>query len=218
MATPSSLDFGRVIEKDTGDKKIWLVIILAFLGVGALVFWAVQQGSRTGDLERQASAAKAQAAEFEKSLGERDKLLAEARAEEGLMRSPGAALGIFYTADPRAQESGIVFAHPEQKAVRVYLYGLAAAPEGQEYAVAARGGDGQAKRLGNVLADDRGNGFLLAKDVPDGTVAIELVFAKTGDEALEGATPRVSARYPAEGERGILAEPPRQARQGKRKK
>jgi hypothetical protein len=215
MATTSSVEFGRVLEKDAGDKKIWLVIILGVLAIGALVFWAVQQGSRTGDLERQAAAAKAQVGELEKSLEERDKLLTAARAEEGLMRSPGAALGVFYAADPRAQESGVVFAHPDQQAVRVYLYGLGQAPEGQEYAVAARAKDGGAKRLGNVLADERGNGFLLAKDVPEGTVAIEVVYAPTGQEGLEGATPRISARYPAEGERGILAEPPRQARRGR---
>lgn len=210
------IEFGRVLEKDSGDKKIWAVILLAALGVVALVGWAIQQGSRTGDLERQAAAAKAQAAELEKSLEERDKLLSEARAEEGLMRSPGAALGVFYVADPRAQESGVVFAHPDQKAARVYLYGLGAPPDGQEYAVAARTAEGEAKRLGNVLADEQGNGFLLAKDVPDGTVAVELVYAATGQEGLDGATPRISARYPGEGERGILAQPPAQARRGAR--
>jgi hypothetical protein len=214
MAT-EGVEFGRILEKDTGDKKIWLVIFLAVAGIVALIGWAIQQGSRTGDLERQATVAKTQATELEKTLEERDKLLVAARAEEGVMRSPGAALGIFFAADPRAQESGVVFAHPDQKVARVYLYGLGETPEGQEYAIAARTGDGEGKRLGSVLADDRGNGFLLAKDVPEGTVAIELVHAKTGEEGLDGATPRISARYPAEGERGILAEPPRQARRGK---
>jgi hypothetical protein len=214
MAT-ERIEFGRVLEKDAGEKKLWLLILLPLIAIAALVIWAMQQGARTSDLEQQAAAAKAQAEEFQKSLDERDKLLAAARAEEGLMRSPGQALGIFYAADPRAQESGVVFAHPDQKAVRVYLYGLGQPPDGQEYAVAARTADGGGKRLGNVLADDRGSGFLLAKDVPDGTVAIEVVHAPTGQEGLEGATPRISARYPGEGDRGILAEPPRQARRGR---
>jgi hypothetical protein len=213
MAT--EVEFGRVLEKGDGDKKLWLLILLPLIGAIALVVWGMQQGSRTGDLERQAAAAKTQAEELQKSLEERDKLLVAARAEESVMRSPGAALGIFYAADPRAQESGVVFAHPEQKAVRVYLYGLGQAPEGQEYAVAARTAQGEGKRLGNVLGDEHGNGFLLAKDVPDGTVAIEVVHAPTGQEGLEGATPRISARYPAAGERGILAEPPRKARRGR---
>lgn len=208
------IEFGRVLEKDTGDKKVWLLVILGAAAVVALVGWAVAQGSRTGDLERQASVAKAQAAELEKSLAQRDELLTAARAEEAVMRSPGAALGVFYAADPRAQESGVVFAHPDQKAVRVYLYGLGMPPEGQEYAVAARTGEGEAQRLGSVLADERGNGFLLARDVPEGTVAIELLYAPTGQEGVEGATPRIAARHPGEGERGILAEPPRQARRG----
>jgi hypothetical protein len=208
------IEFGSVLSKDTGEKKIWLFVILAALGVVGLVAWAVSQGSRTSSLDQEARAAKAQVAELEKSLAERDKLITDARAEEGVMRSPGQALGVFYSADPRAQESGIVFAHPEAKAARVYLYGLGTPPEGQEYAVAARTGDGEGKLLGRVMADERGNGFLLAQEVPEDAVAVELVYSATGQEGLDGATPRIAARWPSAEERGILATPPAQARRG----
>ena len=210
------IEFGSVLSKDTGEKKIWLFVILGALAVVGLVGWAVAQGSRTSSLEQEASGAKAQVAELEKSLEERDKLLTAARAEESVMRSPGQALGVFYAADPRAQESGVAFAHPEASTARVYLYGLGPPPEGQEYAVAARTAEGEAKLLGRVIPDERGNGFLLAREVPEGTVAIELVHNATGQDAIEGATPRIAARYPSADDRGILAQPPAQARRGAR--
>jgi len=212
----SEIEFGSVLEKNGGDKKVWLVVLLGALGVVGLIAWAVTQGSRTSGLEQEVRAAKAQAAELEKSLEERDELLTAARAEEGVMRSPGQALGVFYATDPRAQESGVAFAHPEEKTARVYLYGLGTPPEGQEYALAARTGDGQGKLLGRVLPDEQGGAFLLAEEVPEGTVALELVTLPIGQESLDGATPRVAARYPSAEERGILAEPPAQARRGAR--
>ena len=107
------------------------------------------QMSKTGSLERQTRAGGAgQVAELQKTVEERDKLLAEARAEEAMQQSAGAAVALFYGVNPRAQESGVAFAHPAEDAVRAYLYGLAAPPEGQEYAVAARteGRRGEAAR------------------------------------------------------------------------
>ncbi|HYG70273.1 MAG TPA: hypothetical protein VD838_21530, partial [Anaeromyxobacteraceae bacterium] len=77
-----------------------------------------------------------------------------------------------------------------------------------------------------------GSAFLLARDIPEGTAALEVVLrdaslgpvggepdaggggqAGTGGAAgspvsLEGATPRVAARYPAENERGVLTQAP----------
>ena len=100
----------------------------------------------------------------------------------------------------------MAFAHPSENAVRVYFYGLTAPPEGQEYVVAARTKGGEAKALGDVVPGNDGTGFLLARDLPEGTTAIELLLRPQGQEALDGAEPRVSARYPANGERGVLTE------------
>ena len=72
-----------------------------------------------------------------------------------------------------------------------------------------------------VAAAFAATGFLLARDLPDGTTAIELMLREAGAETLDGATPRVAARYPASAEeRGVLVQqeerPPAQARRGRR--
>jgi hypothetical protein len=99
---------------------------------------------------------------------QRDKLLADARAEEAIQRSPGAAVALFYGVSARAHESGVAFAHPSENAVRAYFYGLTAPPEGHEYVVAARTKGGEAKALGDVVPGNDGTAFLLARDLPEG--------------------------------------------------
>ena len=119
-----------------------------------------------------------------------------------------------------ATESGVAIANPDQRAVRVYLYGLVAPPEGREYVVAARGEGGARKALGQIIPSELGTGYLLARELPEGTSAIELLLREGGDERLEGALPRVAARYPRTAEeRGMLMQPeaaPAQARRGRR--
>lgn len=216
MADPSGVQFGRVLEKDQGDKKIWLLVLLALLGVAALVVVAVASRGRANALEHEVQTSKGRLEEMQKSLDERDKLLVQARADEGVMKSPGKATSMFYGVSPDAVESGIALAHPDAKAVKVYLYGLTQPPDGQEYAVFARTADGTPKALGPILPDNQGNGFLLSKEVPDGTAAIQLVFRPTGQEGTDQATPRIAARYPTSpDERGILTEAPRRARRGR---
>ena len=211
------IEFGSVLEGKGSEGKLWLFIIPAIIAVFAIAGYGVMQISKAGALERDARAAQAQAAELQKTVEQRDKLLVDARAEEAIQRSPGAAVALFYGVNSRAHESGVAFAHPSENAVRVYFYGLTAPPEGQEYVVAARTKGGEAKALGDVVPGNDGTGFLLARDLPEGTTAIELLLRPQGQEALDGAEPRVSARYPANGERGVLTEtaPAAQGRRGR---
>jgi hypothetical protein len=211
------IEFGSVLDKGGGEWKVWAVVIPVVLAVFALAGFGAMQMSKTGALERQAELSSKQAEELQKTVEERDKMLVQARADESLQKSPGQAVALFYGVSPQAQESGVAFGHPGEKAARVYLYGLAAPPEGQEYVVAARTQGGEAKPLGAIVPSAEGTGFLLAKDLPEDTTAIELLFRKQGAESLDEAEPRVSARFPAtENDRGVLVQGPRQARRGER--
>lgn len=216
------IEFGSVLAKEGSDKKIWLIVIPLILIVAAGVVWAAATVSKADSYRTEAERSRAQVAELQKTIDERDKLLTQARADDGLLRTSGQAAALLF-ADPKAKEpteSGIVVAMPDQKAVRVILYGLVAPPQGEEYVVAARAKDGARKALGRVMPTADGNAFLLAKDVPEGTVRVDLVLAKAGAEDLADATPRVSARHPTSAsERGILVEQPApavQARRGRR--
>ncbi len=216
------IHFGAVLDKGGGDGKVWLIVVpLVVIVIGAIV-WGALTVSRTGTYQAEAERAKAQVAELERSLEQRDKLLVQARADEGLLKSAGQATGLFLGVAKDATESGVAVAMPDQKAVRVQLYGLVAPPEGQEYVLAARDAAGARKALGEVLPSELGTGFVLAKDVPEGTVAIELLFREATAEGLEDATPRIAARHPASPqERGMLMQPepqqPAQARRGARR-
>ncbi len=204
-----SVQFGRVLEKETGGKKIWLLIVPVIVGLVALVVFAGNALSKADGLAREVDAAKAQVADQQKALDERDKLLVKERADEGVLKSPGQASAIFYAVGKGAVESGIAFAHPDAKAVKVYLYGLQQPPAGQEYAVAARRADGTLAPLGVVVPGSNGDGFLLSREVPEGTTAIELVLRPADAKDASGATPRIAARYPAApDERGVLVQPP----------
>lgn len=212
------IHFGAVLERGTGDHKIWLIVIpIVVMVIGAIV-WGAMTVSRSGTYQAEAERAKGQIAELQRSLDERDKLLVQARADEAILKSPGQAAGMFLGAAKDATESGLVLANPAERAARVVLFGLVAPPEGQEYVVAARDAQGGLKPLGQVIPTEAGTGFLLARDLPEGTAAIELLFRKAGAESLDGATPRVTARYPTRAEdRGILTQPePKPAAQARR--
>lgn len=209
------IEFGSILESRGSGGKLWLLIVPAILAVFALAGYGMWKMSEAGSLERDAKAAQAQVAELQKTLEQRDKLLSDARSEEALQRSAGAAVSLFYVVNPRAQESGVAFAHPSDRAVRAYFYGLTPPPEGQEYVVAARTEAGEAKALGEVVPASDGTGFLLAREVPERTTAIELLIRPRGQQGLDGAEPRVAARHPADGARGVLTEAPAQARRGR---
>lgn len=215
------IEFGAVLDKDGGDAKVWLIVVPVILLVVAAVVWGALTVSRAGSYQQEAARSRDQVTELQKSLDERDKLLVQARNDEGLLKSSGQATGVFLAVAKDATESGIAIANPDQRAVRVYLYGLVAPPSGREYVVAARDASGTRKALGQLIPSDLGTGFVLARELPEGTSAIELLLRDSGSEALDGATPRISARYPRTAEeRGMLmqpeAAPAAQARRGRR--
>lgn len=217
------IEFGSVLGKERSDKRIWLVIIPVIAIVLGGIVWVAATVSKADTYRTDLERSQARLAELEKTIEERDELLTRARADEGLLRSPGQAVALLF-ADPGAKEapteSGVVVALPDQKAVRVILYGLGTPPQGREYVVAARAKDGARKPLGRVVPTADGSGFLVARDVPEGTTRVDLVLAPAGAEDLADAMPRVSARHPASAnERGILTEeaaPAVQARRGRR--
>ncbi|HSD20759.1 MAG TPA: hypothetical protein VLC54_12015, partial [Anaeromyxobacter sp.] len=96
------IEFGSVLEGKGSEGKLWLFIIPAILAVFAIAGYGVMQISKAGSLERDARAAQAQAAELQKTVEQRDKLLADARAEEAIQRSPGTAVALFYGVSSRA--------------------------------------------------------------------------------------------------------------------
>ncbi|BDG04489.1 hypothetical protein [Anaeromyxobacter oryzae] len=208
MADDRTVNFGSVLDRETSDRKVWLLVIpILALVIGGAV-WAFSAVSRADSYRAEAERAATQGKELQKAIDERDKLLVEARADEGILKSAGQATGVFYGVAPEATESGVAIANPGEKAVKVYLYGLVAPPGGQEYVVAARGTSGAPKVLATVVPSEAGTAFVLGKDLPAGTNSIEVLFRGAGAQTLDGATPRVAARYPAdENERGMLMQP-----------
>lgn len=216
------IEFGAVLDKGKGDAKVWLIVIPVVILVAAAVIWGGVTVSRAGTYQADLARANDRIAELQKSIDERDKLLVQARADEGLLKSAGQATGMFFAAAKDATESGIAIANPDQHAVRVYLYGLVTPPSGREYVLAARGAGGARKALSAVLPTELGTGFVLARELPEGTSSLELLLRDVGSQSLDGATARVTARYPRTAEeRGILmqaepAAPAAQARRGRR--
>jgi hypothetical protein len=266
--------FGRVLEERTGDRKLWFFVVPAILALIALAGVGIYGISQASTVKRDVATARAKADELQKSVDERDKLLVAARADENVLRSPGQAIAIFYGIDPGAVESGVAVAIPADRAAKVILYGLQPPPEGQRYTLAARAQDGTLAALRDVPIGGDGSAFLVAKNVPEGTTALELVLrdaslgavgdapasggeASAGDRtegaakpegegappsaspatqasatptatapagagadsgappaagsgvvSLEGATPRIAARFPQEQERGVITQPP----------
>jgi hypothetical protein len=265
--------FGRVLEESSGDRKLWFFVVPAILALIALAGVGVYGISQSSTVKQDLATARAKADELQKSVDERDKLLVAARADESVLRSPGQAIAIFYGIDPGAVESGVAVAIPADRAAKVILYGLQPPPEGQRYTLAARAQDGTLAALRDVPIGADGSAFLLAKNVPEGTTALELVLrdaslgavggapaaggeTSAGDRtegaakpegegspsaspaaqasatptatatagagadsaappaagsdaiSLEGATPRIAARFPQEQERGVITQPP----------
>lgn len=242
MASQSTVQFGRVLEEGGGDRKIWFLVVPLAVALLALAVVGVYGISQSGSVEREVAAARAQAAELQKSVEERDRLLADARRDDRLLTAAGQASAIFYGLDAEAVESGLVVGAPADHAAKVLLYGLQPPKEGERYTLAARGGDGRLTALADVPVGADGTAFLLAKDVPEGATAIELLLrqgppiapgadgkgAQPGQAgagaaespaavSLDGAQPRIAARYPQESERGVLLQAPAvQARQARR--
>jgi len=211
------IQFGSVLERSRPNRLVWLLVVPVIAAILAGVYWGLSKVSAADELGSELRRSKEQLVEYQKSVEGRDQLLAKARADEALLTSAGQAMGVFYRSAPDATESGVVIANPDQHAARLYLYGLVAPPQGQEYVAVVRPRGGEAKVIGHLLADEQGQAFLLAKDLPDGLSAMEVAWVATGKPSAAEATTRVAARYPATpAERGVLIQQVVQARKGSR--
>lgn len=203
--------FGRVVERRGSERAPKVAAAAAVLGVAALAAWGFAKVSGATSVADERDALRAAVAERDRTLAQRDALLAEAREDEALLRSPGAAISTFVRGDADAVESGVIHAHPEARTAKVYLFGLGALPQGREYVLVARDEGGARTALAEVLPSDRGDGFALAREVPEGTVAVELAIRAHDEEGIDAAEPRIAARWPGEGERGVLGTAPASA-------
>lgn len=210
----------HALEKRRSSVLAWLLAVVVVAGVVGAVAWGLTRVSASDDTARALAAAQGHLQEYQAALEERDKLLKTAHDEGDLLKSPGQAMGIFYRTAPDATESGVVVAAPAQHAARFYLYGMVAPATAGEYRAVVRAADGSRKALARILPDDLGDGFLLARDVPDGTAAVELALVPTGRDGVQEGDVRISARYPTRpDERGVLTQqqPAVQARTGKKR-
>jgi hypothetical protein len=208
----------HALERRRSGAVTWLSILVVVTGVLAAVAWGLTRVSAWDESARALAAAQAQLQEFRGALAERDRLLKAAHDEIDLLESPGQAMGIFYRAAPEATESGVVMAAPAQGAARFYLYGLVAPAASGEYAAVARMADGTRKVLGRVLPNDLGEAFLVSRNVPGGTAALELALLPSGHDRVEQGDVRISARYPTRSdERGVLVQESAQARTVKKR-
>jgi hypothetical protein len=192
----SHLEFGRVLEGKGSDRKVWVLIIPVVAGLAALLVFAGLAIAKADGLESRVKVAEQQAQEAQKAIEQRDELLKKARADEGLLRSPGQGVSVMAAARPGSSATGAAVVHPEQSAVKLFLFGLEGPEAGQEYRVEAVGAGGERAALGRVAPDSRGTAFLLAKNLPEGATRVEVVLAKAGAESKEDAAGADAAAEP----------------------
>jgi hypothetical protein len=173
----SNLEFGRVLDGKTSDRKVWFLIVPAVAGLAALIVFAGLAISNSSGLESKVRLAEQQAQEAQKAVEQRDDLLKKARADEAVLRSPGQGAAVMAAAIPGSPASGVALVHPDQTAMKLYAFGLEHPQAGQEYRVEAIGPEKQRTVVGRIVPDDRGTAFLLAKNVPKGATGVEVVLA-----------------------------------------
>src|SRR5215212_5312697 len=162
------LQFGRVLESGTSEKRTLLIVLPAVLILAILVGFAVVAISRMSGLTTEVRIAQKQAEDAQKAVEERDQKLREARAEVGVLGSAGQGAAVLAAAAPESGVSGLALVHPEQNALNLYAYNLPPPPDGQEYRVIVRDAAGGEKDVAAVAPNDRGEGFVIARDVPEG--------------------------------------------------
>jgi hypothetical protein len=197
--------FGRLLERRTFEKRVWLFVVPGVLVAGALVVAALISVSRVSGLEDQLRVARQQVVDAQRAVEDRDKLLQKARADEDVLRTAGQGAAVLAASAPDGTASGVAVYHPERHALQVHAYGLRAPPEGQEYRVDAVKQGGERTSVGVLNPDERGAAFVLARDVPEGATQVAVRLAPAGTVLLTGALPRP-------GEAGVVAAPPVQAR------
>jgi len=217
----SNLEFGRVLDAKTSDRKVWFLIIPVVLGLAALIVFAGLAISKSGGLESQVRLAEQQVQEAQKAVEERDALVKKARADEALLRSPGQGVSVMAAAQPNSPATGVAVVHPDEAAVKLFVFGLSRPEPGQEYRVVARA-ENERTTLARIAPDDRGTAFVLAKNLPEGASRIEVVLAPVtaqpgdapaGEDPQRGAkagadgTLILAGTFPEPGTAGVVAAP-----------
>jgi hypothetical protein len=207
----TSLEFGKVLSSRSSERRVWLLVVPAVLGLAALVGFAGLAMSRTAGLRTRAELAEKQAAEASRTVEERDRLLAKARADEAILRSPGRGAAVLAPAEGGAA-SGFATWHPEQRALKLFAFGLAPPPEDREYRVEARAGEGEPVAVGTVAPDERGGAFLVARELPEGAREVRVVLAPKDGAGAAAPAVVLSGSLPRAGESGLDGAAPVQAR------
>lgn len=229
-----SPQFGSVLDRRTSEKRIWWFVVPGVLVLGALIAATGISVAKVSGLETQVRLAQQQAADAQRTVEDRDKLLQKARVDEDVLRSAGQGAAVLAASDEESPASGVAIYHPERHALKVYAFGLRAPPQGQEYRLDAVKESGERTSIAALSPDERGAAFTLAREVPEGSsrIAIRLAprQAKEGAEAKAGeqqqpatqevtpagkepeGTVLLSGALPKPGEAGVVAAPQVQAR------
>jgi hypothetical protein len=174
------LQFGRVLESGSSEKRTMLIVLPVVLTLAIIIGFAVVAISRMSGLSTEVQVAQKQAEEAQKAVEDRDQKLREARAEVGILGSAGQGAAVLAADSPGSGVSGLALVHPEQNAVNLYAYNLPPAPDGQEYRVIVRDAAGGEKDVAAVSPNERGEGFVIARDVPEGASHVELALVPKG--------------------------------------
>lgn len=219
------LQFENVLSGGRAEKRTALIVFPVVVVLAVIVGFAAVAISRMSSLSTQVQVAEKQVDEANKAVEERDKQVREARADVGVLASPGQGAAILAAVAPDSGASAVAMVHPEQHSLNVYAYNLSPAPEAQEYRLVVTDGEGRETLLGALTLDDRGGAYLLARDVPEGAAKVEIALvpkgahpqpnapAKPGEQggaqAAQGdkqeRQPVLAGQLPRPGEAGVIA-------------
>jgi hypothetical protein len=174
------LQFGRVLERGSSEKRTMLIVLPVVVVLAIMVGFAGVAISRMSGLSTEVQVAQRQVEEAQKAVEERDQKLREARSEVSVLGSAGQGAAVLAAAAPDSGVSGLALVHPEQNAVNLYAYNLPPAPDGQEYRVIVRDAAGGEKDVAALAPNERGEGFVIARDVPEGASHVELALLPKG--------------------------------------
>jgi hypothetical protein len=201
------LQFGRVLESGSSEKRTMLIVLPVVVVLAIIVGFAAVAISRMSGLATEVQVAQKQVEEAQKAVEERDQKLREARSEVSVLGSAGQGAAVLAAAAPESGVSGLALVHPEQNAVNLYAYNLPPAPDGQEYRVIVRDAAGGEKDVAALTANDRGEGFVIARDVPEGASHVELALLPKGAaQPQQGPTRKtvLAGDLPKPGEAGVV--------------
>ena len=186
-AADSEIAFDRVLSGGSAERRTALIVFPAVVVLAVLIGFAFVAISRMSGLSTQVQIAQKQVEESNKTIEQRDAQLRDAHSETAVLASAGQGAAVLGATSPDSGASGVALDHPEQHALAVYAFNLAPPPEGQEYRLIVTDGAGQEQLMGAVSPSDRGAGFLLARDVPEGAAKIEIALLPKAAGAGAGA-------------------------------